>query len=275
VTGDVTVVYVAYGVDAIDLDWIPAGIPVIVVHNDDRLDRAVRPGLTHVEAGANIGFGAGVNLALQTVHTQRVVICNPDLTVTPAHFASLASGSPDEIVTLPVVDNDGGPTPTVTRYPTPAAHVLTALRVGRWFPLHSRARRLLSPLLGGWGRDHAASLGAWSGVYPLATHWPSGAVLSIDTERLRAVGGFDAGYFLYLEDTDLAARLAARWPDMRIRLVGDVPPARHAVGGSQRTASDRAVVARARWASARRFASSRTGWRWRLASAALAVRGPR
>ena len=49
-----TVVYVAYGVETVDLDWLPKGTPVVIVHNDDRFDRgSVRAGVTHVDSGGN------------------------------------------------------------------------------------------------------------------------------------------------------------------------------------------------------------------------------
>jgi N-acetylglucosaminyl-diphospho-decaprenol L-rhamnosyltransferase len=267
-----TIVFVAYGVGAIDIGWVPDDVPVVVVVNDDRLAPLDRPGVTYVGDGRNVGFGAGVNRALAVIETERMVICNPDVTMTKTQFIALVDGSPDEVVTLRLVDNEGRPTSVVNRYPTAMALMLTALRVGRLAPRHGWVRRVLSPLLGPWGRDHRTSLTAGGNEYPLATHWPSAAVISVATDRLREVNGFDDRYFLYFEDVDLAFRLAQRFPGMRVRLV-DTAPACHRVGGSAVSAADRALVARERWASATRYAGRGVGWKWSAARAALNAGG--
>ena len=98
-------------------------------------------------------------------------------------------------------------------------------------------------------------------------------MLSLPTEALRAVGGFDEDYFLYFEDADLHQRLARDFPALRIRLP-DVEPARHAVGGCATTYEDRRAVARHRRASARVYASRQPGRPWRFAESVLAVGAP-
>ena len=72
-SGGATVVVVAYGVNALLLDWVPATVPVVVVHNDDLLtvSSVDHPAVTHLFPGTNVGFGAGVNAALERVTTSR------------------------------------------------------------------------------------------------------------------------------------------------------------------------------------------------------------
>ena len=257
---DTTAVYVAYRTPALDLSWIPADAPVVVVHNDDALDQAsVRhPAVTHLHSGANVGFGAAVNAALDRVATTRVLLANPDLQATPEHWQALTSGEQDDVVSVPVVDPGGGATAGASPYPTPWSLVLTGWRVGRWLGRGSRLRQAV--------RAPSAEVGTW----PLSERWVSCAVISIDTGRLRQVGGFDPGYSLYMEDVDLCRRLAARFPSMRA-VVADVAPAVHAVSASSAGAGRRAADLRyAR--STRRYAGQRRGVGWRLAAPALAAR---
>ena len=253
-----TALYVTYNTPALDLGWLPDDVPVVIVHNDSSLDPASvkRPGVDHLHSPANVGFGAGVNLGLPLVQTDRLVVANPDAFFGREHWEALVAAGEDEVVTVPLVEPEGRPTIVASRYPGPVSLVLMGWRVGRLVPRGSRRRRAVSPDPG-------------PGSWPLASHWVSGAVLSVDVARFRAVGGFDADYFLYLEDVDLCGRLARCFPGMRAR-VADVHPAVHGVGGS--VAGSRQVVERHRLDSTRRWAAGRAGPAWRVAGAALGLR---
>jgi N-acetylglucosaminyl-diphospho-decaprenol L-rhamnosyltransferase len=271
--GRATTVYVAYRTSAIDTAWIPEDSDVIVVHNDESLDwrRCGHPRTRHIHPGRNLGFGAGVNAALALVQTPRLLICNPDTRLRREHWTALAQGAPDELTTVALVDGNGRPTSVVNRYPTPVTLLLMGYRLGRVLRRDSGLRRRLEPLLGRWGTAHAQIRQIRSGSWPLADHWLSGAVFSVDTARLRTVGGFDPGYFLYVEDIDLSARLAARFPEMRIHMVS-TDPGEHGVGGSATGRAERAAVDRHHLASVRRYGRSQPGLKWRLTNAALAPR---
>lgn len=266
-----TAVYVVYATRTLDLDWLPANATVVVVHNDAHLDRAsLRRPVVHVEPGANVGFGAGINYALPSVDGPRVVLCNPDLVLTSEHWRALIDDvTVDEVVTIPLRDATGVSTSVCSRYPTPLSHLMSGYRVGRWFPRGSKARTWLSRLLGASGRAHRESLATPTGNWPLSERWVSGAALSIDAERLRAVGGFDEGYFLYAEDVDLCARLARRDPEMRAVVV-DVEPGIHEVGGT--AAGESLRVERIRLESALRYAEAQPGTMWSLCATLLRAR---
>ncbi len=267
-------VVVAYGISTLDRSWLPDGAELVVVHNDDRLDPASvgGHGARHVRARGNIGFGAAVNLALPFVTTARVVLCNPDVTLEPGHWDALLDANPDEIVTVPLVDDDGCATSVTSGYPTPLSLLASGYRLGRLAPRGSRTRNVLSRALGRWGRAHAASLTAPTGSWPLVDRWVSGAVLSIDAARLRSIGGFDDRYFLYYEDVDLCLRFARRYPTARAR-VAAVEPGRHTVGASAGPDARRAGPAeQARLDSAIRYARTRSGPSWTLTTAALGAR---
>ena len=259
------VVFVAYATRTLDLEWIPEGAEIIVVHNDDEFDRATVAdhSVTHVDAVGNIGFGAAVNLALPTIAAERMLLCNPDVQLRAEHYEALVAATPDEVVTVPLVDDDGAPTSVVSAYPTPLAHVASAFRLGRFAPRSGRARHVVSQAFGRWGQAHRESLRQATGSWPLAERWVSGGVLSVDTERLTQVGGFDDRYFLYYEDVDLCGRLAARFPGSVAR-VADIEAGRHSVGGSGRDANRRPAE-RARRHSAARYAASQPGGSWRIA----------
>jgi hypothetical protein len=268
-----TLIVVAFRTLTLDLSWVPAGAPVIVVHNDDRLQPSAvaHDNVRHVESRGNVGFGAGVNAALPLVSTERVVLSNPDVVATAEHWRALTGAATGEVVVVPLLDGRGRRTSVVNAYPTPSSALLTAYRVGRFLPRGSHARARLARRLGRWGRDHV-DLAEVRGVeLPISTHWASGAMLSIATEHLRAVGGFDSRYFLYMEDVDLCRRLAGLRSDLVVR-VADVEPATHAVGGSAATPYERIAVDRHYLASIRRYAAAQPGLGWRAFDVALAPR---
>ena len=268
----VTAIYVAYGRTAIDVSWLDPDDAVIVVHNDDMLPVGAtgHAHVTDLVSASNVGFGAAVNAALEVVRTDRVVICNPDTGLTSAHRRLLASSDPDEVVSLALYDLTGEPTWTVLPYPGAIASLAMGYRLGRVLGRTSRLRDLASRLLTAGRLSYGSLRGARVGSWPLATHWVSAAVMSIATERLRAVDGFDAGYFLYMEDVDLCRRLAARFPAMRVRLPGG-EPAIHMVGASA-GAGGQTVVELERIRSLVRYCSRQPGLRWRVAAAAVQPR---
>ncbi len=270
-----TVIYVAYGVETLDLRWIPHDTAVIVVHNDERLPEAAcgHASVHHIHTGSNVGFGAGMNRALGSVFTPRVILCNPDTGLTRAHFDALDDGDDHTIVTIPLVEADGVPNAVVNPYWTVPAFLATAWRLGRFAPRGGRRIEKVMPLLGPWGRGHRDSLTHRPGEWPVSERWVAGAVLSLPTEAICRVGGFDEEYFLYFEDADLHQRLARSHPELKIRLA-DIEPAHHAVGGSAVDPADSLDVARHRRRSARTYASRQPGVSWRVAESMLSLGTP-
>lgn len=247
-----TVVYVTYQNDAIDLSWIAPGLAeVLVVHNDGERQTSVdgfEGDIVHLVPPCNLGFGAGVNLAASYGSGQRLLMVNPDALLTARHWDALTVDvDEDEVLTIPLVDGDGVATYSVRAYPTPIRHVLGGFRAGRLAPRGSvlRARAPLPD------RDE---------VFPLATHWASGAVLSMSLHRFRLCGGFDPAFFLYYEDMDLCGRLAKTFTSMRVRLRA-TPPAVHTVGVSARKLRD---AERIRLESAIEWSRRQSGGAWRL-----------
>lgn len=249
------VVYVAYRTTSIDLRWVPAGVEVhIVVNGGDRPSLTpTRRQVTWIEPGQNLGFGAAVNLGAADASADRLILVNPDCELRAEHWEPLAAGEPHELVTLPL-DSHGTATTVASPYPSALALAAGALRLRARLRTRAGTTPLTAPT-GGLRRGESA---------PLATHWVSGACLSVDRSRFAEVGGFSADYFLYYEDTDLSARLAARFPDM-VAVVADVEPGTHAVAASADASGGRADVERAR--SAATYAATRSGPGWWAAHA--------
>lgn len=78
------------------------------------------------------------------------------------------------------------------------------------------------------------------GAGSVPVDWLSGACVLIKRAAFEAVGGFDAAYFLYLEDADLCRRLRARGGTIRYAPAVSV---RHVVGHSSRHVPDVALRA--------------------------------
>ncbi len=270
-----TAVVVAYGVDALDLAWVPKDVPVVVVHNDDQLPDTGcnHPRVRHVHPGTNLGFGAGVNLALRQVTTDRVIICNPDVALQHAHWQALAAGAEHDIVTVPLVDPSGTPARVVVPYPTPVGVLSTFSGVVGLMPRGTRRRRLALAAVGDRAAAHRWSQVTTPGRYPLTDHWVSGAVISVPTALMAAVGGFDESYFLYFEDIDLSQRLARADPAAGI-VVAATPPAVHLGGGSSGAPDDRRRAAEHRWRSGALYARRQHGPVWMLVRLVLPLLRP-
>lgn len=258
-----TVVVVAFGIDCLDLRWLPEHAAVIVVHNDDRLNpadvghRRVR----HLHMHANVGFGAAVNAALPEVATHRVVLVNPDMVLRKEHWTLLEDAPEDQVLTLPIMGADDRPTIVVSRYPGPMKLLLMGWRVGRLFRRGGLLRRVPARI----NERRAAATGA----VPVTAWWASAALLSLPTQVLRNLGGFDERFFLYFEDVDLFRRMAQVAPHLVIRVVQPVGPLpSHLVGGSAAAGAVESI----RLTSAIRYAQTQKGPGWRAAEALLRAR---
>lgn len=153
--------------------------------------RALVPWARRVVNPENKGYGAAINQALELARGPWAVIGNSDLVVPPGALdglpALLASQPDDVAVVGPAIqDGDGRPALSAGRFPT-LRTLLTGL-----FRACDRRKYLDE-------RHHR----------PGGVDWVTGACFFARTERLRAAGGFDPGFFLYYEDVDLARRLRA------------------------------------------------------------------
>jgi len=174
---------------------------VLVVDNASRdgsadLVRRGFPAARLIEAGANLGFSRGNNLALPHCRGAFVLLLNPDTVCPPGSLAKLVAfargrrrlGAVGPLLT----DADGRPTITWGWFPAPRHHWLGFLDPGR--------------RLGGawWGervvhvprRDEPSR----------EVDYVAGACLLMPQEALAEVGPLDERFFLYFEETDWCRR---------------------------------------------------------------------
>ncbi|MFU8833049.1 MAG: glycosyltransferase family 2 protein [Wenzhouxiangella sp.] len=174
------------------------------------------PGLEVLKANENLGFGRGVNRAVDRVTTEFLLIINPDCLLVPNGLATLVA--------------------ELDEYPQ------AALVSGRIFDMSGNEQRGSRRQLPGPRRvlNEVFRFRLGSGVD--LTHIPapvesvdveavSGACMLLRTDVFRALKGFDPGFPMHFEDLDLMTRLSqAGWT---VRLVPSVAVS-HAGGVSSR-----------------------------------------
>ncbi len=187
------------------LDNPPARpLRIVVVDNGSRdgtveLVRAL-PGVELVEAGRNLGFAAATNLALERGNAPYFLALNPDTRVPAGALDALAELlDADETIGIcgcRLESEDGSFDHAARRgFPTP----LGAL--GHFTGL---GRRTGAPAVLAQYRAPAVERGPVDAV--------NGAFMLMRRRMLEQLGGFDEGYWLYMEDLDLCYRAAqAGW----------------------------------------------------------------
>lgn len=206
------------------LTSLPADVPTVVVDtgSGDGTAAAVRHAHPRVQVLelANAGFGRGANAGVRATTADVVVVANADVRFradAPARLAAAltADGAGDVGLLGPrLVYPDGRPQASARALPDLSTALGHAL-LGRWWPRNpwtaAYRRTAVDP-------DAAADVG-----------WVSGAAFAVRRTAFDAVDGFDPGFRLYVEDVDLAARLAdAGW---RVRF-DPVTTVVHRVGAS-------------------------------------------
>ncbi len=179
-----------------------------------------------VPLGRNVGYASAVNRGVQHLADaiEAVLVCNPDLVVEPDAVSllwdALVAHAETAAVGPTVRDPDGRPYPSARQFPdykTAVAHGLLGMFLpdNRWSRAYRREDALRAP-----------------GTAP-EVDWVSGACMLVRKSALFSVGGFDEGYFMYVEDLDLCWRLRrAGWsvrqvPSAQVVHVGGVSAARH------------------------------------------------
>jgi N-acetylglucosaminyl-diphospho-decaprenol L-rhamnosyltransferase len=181
-------------------------LSVIVVENasgdEEILARAIQERFSSfvrfVASPRNGGYGAGNNLGVRAARQagQRpryVHFLNPDTEVRPGAVVELArflEANPRAGIAGSRFEHaDGTPWQVAFRFPT----ALGELEAGANLGLVTR-----------WLRGSAVAMDL--GTDPVRVDWVSGASVMVRTELLEALDGFDEGYFLYFEETDLFLR---------------------------------------------------------------------
>jgi N-acetylglucosaminyl-diphospho-decaprenol L-rhamnosyltransferase len=165
---------------------------VTIVDNDSAaeqrraLEQGCPPGVRLDLAGENLGYGAAANRALAAGEAELVCVSNADVLPKPGALAELAAVAAAEPRAGMVGPTFGG---TAARYH--AALPSGPALLGRIFAGSFMRRAAPSPAAG----------------ETIEVGQPSGACFLMRRETWERVGGFDAGFFLWYEDVDLARRL--------------------------------------------------------------------
>lgn len=180
-------------------------LEIVVVDNNSRdgtveMVRQEFPGVDAIEAVRNLGFARAMNLGIERGAARYVLALNPDTRITAGaldRLAGVLDERPDVAAAGPLLElPDGAVDHAAARsFPTP---------LGTLGHFTGMARRR-------WARGGLAQYRALPdrrGPVDLV----SGACMLLRRSALEEVGGFDEGYWLYMEDIDLSYRLAkAGW----------------------------------------------------------------
>lgn len=206
---------------------IPPDVEVVVVDDcsgdgapDLVAERFPTARLLHNER--NLGFGSTANRGLRAARGRVRIVLNSDARLTPGALEPLLAAFDDEGIGVAgprLTFADGSHQTSAASFPTVGSIVAGS------FLLNDVYRRLRPNGRFRWElglarRDHDRSQDV---------DWVKGACLAIHARCLEDTGGFDEGYFMYGEETDLCLR--ARQAGWRVRYVAEALVV-HLGGGS-------------------------------------------
>ena len=178
-------------------------VQVIVVDNassDDSLAAIEDLAAVKVQLSENLGFAGGCNRGAARGSAPFVLFLNPDARIAESSVMQLAvqlDENPKAGAVAPmVVDGDGRLDYSLRHFPRLRSTLARALFLHRVFPTASWVDEVIRE------HSHYAKAGA--------VDWASGACVMVRRTALEKIGGFDEGFFMYCEDTDLCRRL---WDD--------------------------------------------------------------
>ena len=189
-----------------------AGLPleIVVVDNasaDGSADmvEAEFAAIPLIRNADNRGFGTACNQGAARATGRHLIFLNPDAEPTAGALPRLVDfldAHTDVGVAGPLIvtGDDGAPGLTYGYYPSIASALLPLLRP-------------LARLLPGLGDLHALGVvppEPGDGTLPREVEYVCGAALTVRRSTFEEIGGFDEGFFLYFEETDLCRRARAR-----------------------------------------------------------------
>lgn len=193
--------------------------------------RTAHPDVLVIELD-NVGYGRAANAGVDRCDAPVVVIANADTRFAPGSVTRLAEAlarDPGLAAAGPQVRYPDGRMQASARTVPPLWVAAGHAVLGLWWPTNPFTRRYrMTDADPDVARD---------------ADWLSGCAVAVRRDVFREVGGFDPGYFMYVEDVDLGRRL--RDQGWRLRFE---PSARvvHAVGASTSRRPARMVLHHAR-----------------------------
>lgn len=192
--------------DAIAADPMrPAGLEVVVV-DAGSADGTASAARSHQVAPrvlelANAGFGRCANAGIRATSAPMVLVANADVRLQPGviqRLAEILHEEPELAAVGPQVRYPDGAVQASARRELDVRTIVGHGLLGRFLPANRWTRRY-----------HAGDLDP---SQPRDVAWMSGCALALRRAAVEQVGGFDPGYFLFVEDVDLGSRLrSAGW----------------------------------------------------------------
>lgn len=145
----------------------------------------------------NLGFGAGHNLCLPELDSEFHAVVNPDIELRTDVFTELITflrEHPEASLVTPQIHNEDGTEQFLPRR-SPTLKYLVLGRLSGKIKAFQKYRDEYTMK----GEDFSE---------PVEIQFCTGCFMVTRTALYRGIGGFDDGYFMYFEDTDLTERLA-------------------------------------------------------------------
>jgi len=159
------------------------------------------PQVRYVPVPANVGFGALVNIGMQSTTSPYVLVLNADVRADADCLEALCAhldATPDCAVAAPMLRNDDGSIQNSTfRFHRPLTVVHRRTPTGRTRAGRQEQERFL---------DSARRNAAIAAAEPMDVDWVLGAAMAVRRAAVDEVGLMDAAYFLYFEDVDWCLR---------------------------------------------------------------------
>ncbi|MGC1513283.1 MAG: glycosyltransferase family 2 protein [Acidimicrobiales bacterium] len=206
VAPDAAAVVISYNVCGLLLACIDSlradGVEQIVVVDNASSDRSVEAVRAHdplvevIALDRNVGFAAAANRGVARTTTPFVAVLNPDLLldapVCKVLVETLERDTGLGLVGPLIRTPDGALYPSVRRFPDLVDAAGHAFLHFVW-PMNpfSRRYRMLD----------------WDHELPADVDWVAGTFMMARREAWEEIGGFDEGFFMYLEDVDLCRRM--------------------------------------------------------------------
>jgi N-acetylglucosaminyl-diphospho-decaprenol L-rhamnosyltransferase len=163
----------------------------------------LRERLTHanvVQTEENAGYGAGVNFGAKHCSSEVVLLLNPDTYFEDnsiyGAIEALKADPKVAIAGLDLIYPNGDRQYSSRRFYSCLEIIGRRTPLGRHWPLKSRI-------------DSHLMKSSWDAGDPFEADWVMGTGILVRREMFLAIGGMDEAYFLYMEDTDLCARVWA------------------------------------------------------------------
>jgi hypothetical protein len=175
---------------------------VVVVDNNPRMrvhDMIARefPDVRVLVSDRNLGFGGGMNRALEAATGRYLVVFNPDIAVFPDAFEALVRFMDEHtdvgMVGPKLLNPDGSIQCSCYRFMKPKTILYRRIPFIRTLP--AARREIERYTMTDW--DHATTRNV---------DYLLGACMVVRREAFQQVGGFDPAYFVYFEDQDWCRR---------------------------------------------------------------------